>query len=113
VSTRFRGRARTYSPETRSTTWGARRGAGRQLRALQIVPDDARVLGKLGLTEVRLGFGKTGLARLAIEGPHAVSILRAESIRAHRKQRKAAGKIVDRGLQIFLPDQPLLEARAE
>ncbi len=35
------------------------------LRALEILPEDARVRSKLGLTEVRLGLKKKGLIRLA------------------------------------------------
>jgi tetratricopeptide (TPR) repeat protein len=33
-------------------------------RALHVLPDDARISSKLGLTEVRLGLKKSGLARL-------------------------------------------------
>ena len=35
------------------------------LRALKILPGDARIISKLGLTEVRLGLKKSGLTRLA------------------------------------------------
>lgn len=34
------------------------------LRALRLLPEDARIVSKLGLTEVRLGLKKNGLARL-------------------------------------------------
>jgi tetratricopeptide (TPR) repeat protein len=34
------------------------------LRALRILPEDVRIPSKLGLTEVRLGLRKAGLARL-------------------------------------------------
>jgi len=130
VSTRFGGRARTYLRRRASQPGAARRGACRLPARSPDRSDDTRVLGKLGSTEVRLGFRKTGLARragalpstpegfemhdrmiraylivnqvpkaaaaaarLAIELPHAVSILRAVSIRAHMSSGRRPGKL--------------------
>jgi len=49
-----------------SITWGRLKEArASYLRALAILSEDARIGSKLGLTEVRLGLKKNGLARLA------------------------------------------------
>jgi tetratricopeptide (TPR) repeat protein len=107
------------------------------MRALRILPQDAPIASKLGLTEVRLGLKKNGLARLtdrmvkayilmnmlpqaaeaaerlASEFANPTTILRAASIRAQMKQWESAENLILCGLQRFPQNRGLLQARAE